>query len=169
MPKYKKKITRLMDYEEFKEAIQDLPRQRQAFLSVLFFAGVRVSEALAITPDDINCTDDFVYIQFFRLKGSKPTDPIPLPRKDALLYLCGLNESPFQFSRTTGWRIVNNTFKGFYPHFFRQNRFTDVAEKYGLATMISFSGLSPTSVSHYIAKVDIKKVGKALLEEMNQG
>ena len=168
MPKYKKKITRQMDYEEFKEAIQDLPIMRQAFLTVLFFAGVRVSEALALTPNDISCTTDTIYIQFLRLKGSKQTDPIPLPRRDALLWLCEQEEEPFPFSRTTGWRIVKQTFpdEELYPHFFRQNRFTNVAENYGLATMINFSGLAPTSVSHYIAKVDIKKVGKALLEEV---
>jgi hypothetical protein len=34
--------------------------------------------------------------------------------------------------------------------------------------MINFSGLAPTSVSHYIAKVDIKNIGKDLLEEVTQ-
>ena len=166
MPRYKKKITRLMDYEEFKEGIQDLPINRQAFLSILFFSGCRVSEALALTSNDIHCTSDMIYIQFFRLKGSKQTDPIPVPKADALVWLCEQEGRLFTFCRKTGYNIVNRTFEGFYPHFFRQNRFTNVAEKYGLVTMISFSGLAPTSVSHYIAKVDIKKVGKALLEEV---
>ena len=88
MPRYNKKITRLMDYDEFKEAIQDLSIDRQAFLSILFFAGCRVSEALALTPDDITCKGDTIYIQFHRLKGSKQTDPTELPRADALLWLC---------------------------------------------------------------------------------
>jgi len=34
MPSYKKKITRLMDYEEFKEGIKELPQDRQGFLSL---------------------------------------------------------------------------------------------------------------------------------------
>jgi integrase len=168
MPRYKKKITSQMEYEEFKEKIHSLPIAKQAFLSVLFFAGVRVSEALALTPDDINCTQDTIYIQFFRLKGSKQTDPLPLPRKDALHYLCGLENDPFPWCRKTGYNIVKSVFPALYPHYFRQNRFTTVAENYGLATMINFSGLAPTSVSHYIAKVDIKKVGKALLEEIKE-
>ena len=88
MPKYHKKITRLMEYAEFKEAITDLPIERQAFLSILFFAGCRVSEALALTANDISCTEDTVFIQFFRLKGSKQTDPQELPRADALEWLC---------------------------------------------------------------------------------
>ena len=168
MPKYRKKITRLMSYEEFKEGIADLPRQRQAFLTVLFFSGCRVSEALALTPNDIDCKEGvpFIYVKFFRLKGSKPTDPIPLPKVDFLEYLCRTKSDPFPWCRKTGYNIVRGVFPELYPHYFRMNRFTDVAEKYGLATMISFSGLSPTSVSHYIAKVDIKKVGKALKEEI---
>jgi integrase len=88
MPRYNKKITRLMDYDEFKDAIQELPEDRQAFLSILFFTGCRVSEALALTPDDISCKGDTIYIQFFRLKGSKQTDPQEIPRADALNWLC---------------------------------------------------------------------------------
>ncbi|GAH36528.1 unnamed protein product [marine sediment metagenome] len=85
MPKYKKKITRLMHYDEFKTAINDLPIARQAFLSILFFAGCRVSEALALESKDISCTSDTIFIQFFRLKGSKQTDPQEVPKADALL------------------------------------------------------------------------------------
>jgi integrase len=175
MPKYKKKITRLMNYEEFSfklESYRDiktnkpLSPSRKAFLTVLFFSACRISEALALTPDDIHCTPDTIFVNFFRLKGSKQTDPLPLPRQDALNYLCGLSDDPFPWSRSTGYRIVKRVFPILYPHYFRMNRFTNVAEKHGLATMISFSGLSPTSVSHYIAKVDIKRVGKALREEI---
>jgi integrase len=173
-PRYKKKITSPMDYDKFKPAIQDLPIRKQAFLSVLFFSGVRVSEALALTPNDILCAENMIYITFNRLKGSKQTDPIPLPKQDALLWLCEgsaqflpLEDRLFPWCRKTGYNIVKCVFPILYPHYFRMNRLTKVGEKYGLATMINFSGLAPTSVSHYIAKVDIKKVGKALKKEMS--
>lgn len=176
MPRYKKKITRLMNYEEFRASIDGLPISKQAFVSILFFAGCRVSEALALTPNDINCTSETIYIDFIRLKGSKQTDPIPLPRTDALNYLCIRRIASLEFEydkifpwcRKTGYNIVKSVFPNLYPHYFRMNRFTNVAEKYGLATMISFSGLAPTSVSHYIAKVDIKKVGLALKQELER-
>jgi len=155
-----------MDYDEFKEAIQDQPRNRQAFFTLLFFSGCRVSEALALSSNDINCTEDMIYIDFFRLKGSKQTDPIPLPKEGALEWLCEQEGELFPFCRKTGYNIVKRVFAQLYPHYFRMNRFTKVAEKHGLATMINFSGLAPTSVSHYIAKVDIKTVGKALQEEI---
>ena len=170
MPKYKKKITRQMDYDEFKSKIQDLPRSRQAFLSVLFFAGVRVSEALAVTPEDVWYDNTTVYIQFHRLKGSKQTDPTPLPRTDALTYLCGLTEDPFPWSRSTGYRIVRRTFpdegEGLYPHFFRQNRIIKIGEEFGDPTVYSFVGICAQSIDHYRGKVDIKKVGKSMWKEV---
>jgi len=166
MPNYNKKITRQMDYDEFKEGLDDLPPDRQAFLSILFFAGVRVSEALALTSNDISCTSDKVYIQFFRLKGSKQTDPIPIPSTPYTKWLCEQDGPLFPWCRKTGYNIVHRAFAGFYPHFFRQNRYTDLAEKFSLATVVSYSGLNPLSVEYYITKVDIKKVGKSLQEEL---
>ena len=166
MPKYKKKITRQMNYEEFKEKIDSLPIDRQAFLSILFFAGVRVSEALALTSEDISCTSDTIYIQFFRLKGSKQTDPTPLPRADALEWLCGQEGKLFDFCRSTGYRIVKGVFPEMYPHFFRMNRITKISEKHGDSFVYSFVGICAQSIDHYRGKVDIKRVGKALQEEI---
>ncbi len=177
LPKYKKKITRLMDYNEFKQAIQDLPRSRQAFLSVLFFAGCRVSEALALTPNDINCTKDTIYVQFFRLKGSNQTDPIPLPREDALNWIChtaalltpeGATERIFWYGRHTAYRLVKKCFPTLYPHYFRMNRIMKISDEFGDATVYSYVGITAGSIDHYRGKVDIKKVGKALQKEIAQ-
>jgi len=166
MPKYKKKITRLMDYKEFKGKIDSLPIARQAFLSILFFAGCRVSEALALESNDISCTSDTIFIQFFRLKGSKQTDPIPLPRADTLTWLCEQEGKLFPFSRMTAYRIVKKVFSDLYPHYFRMNRITGVSEKHGDSYVYSFFGISASSIDHYRGKVDIKKVGKALHKEI---
>ena len=166
MPAYKKKITRLMDYKEFRKAILDLPIDRQALLSVLFFAGCRVSEALALTSNDINCTSDTIYIQFFRLKGSKQTDPQELPRADALLWICEQEGKLFSFTRMTAYRTVKKVFEDLYPHYFRMNRITKVIERFNAATVCNVYGMNLNSVYHYIGKVDIKHVGKALHEEL---
>lgn len=168
MPAYNKKITRQMDYDEFHEGLTDLPEDRKAFLSILFFAGARVSEVLALTGNDISCTPDTVYIQLFRLKGSKQTDPVPLPKTSELSWLCSQTGRLFPWCRKTGYNIVKRTFPELYPHYFRMNRFTSIAEQFPLATVVSFSGLNPLSVKHYLAKVDIKRVGKALHEELRQ-
>ena len=165
-PRYNKKITRLMEYAEFRNAIVDLPEIRQAFLSILFFAGCRVSEALALTSRDISCTRDTIFIQFFRLKGSKQTDPQELPRADALEWVCEQEGRLFSFSRMTAYRTVKKVFSDLYPHYFRMNRITKTDIKFGDATVYQVFGISASSIDHYRGKVDIKRVGKALLEEL---
>jgi len=166
MPKYNKKITSLMEYSDFKEGISDLPIERQAFLSILFFAGCRVSEALALTSKDISCKDDTVFIQFFRLKGSKQTDPQELPRVDYLLWVCEQEGKLFRFSYRTAYRTVKKVFPELYPHYFRMNRITKTDILFGDATVYHIFGISATSIDHYRGKVEIKRVGKALHEEV---
>ena len=166
MPKYNKKITSLMEYSDFKEAISDQPIERQAFLSILFFAGCRVSEARALTSNDIDCRGDTIFIQFFRLKGSKQTDPQEVPRADALLWLCEQEGKLFSFCRTTAYLIVKRVFPDLYPHYFRMNRITKTDILFGDATVYHVFGISANSIDHYRAKIDIKHVGKALREEL---
>jgi len=166
MPAYKKKITRQMTYEEFEQGIQDLEQDRQAFLNVLFLAGCRVSEALSLASNNITCTPDTIFIEFHRLKGSKQTDPIPLPRNQYLNYLCYQEGRLFPWCRTTGYNIVRRAFDGFYPHFFRQNRVMKTLQKYGIPVTKSFFGFRLSSMEHYVTKVDIANVGKALKEEI---
>ena len=166
MPRYNKKITSLMEYHDFRDAIQELPIMRQAFLSVLFFAGCRVSEALALKSKDISCMGDTIFIQFFRLKGSHQTDPQELPRTEYLSWLCGNDGKLFSFSRRTAHRIVKKVFPELYPHYFRMNRITKVDVLFGDATVYNVFGISATSIDHYRGKVDIKRVGKALHEEL---
>ena len=169
MPRYNKKITRTMDYPEFKASIERLPIARQALLTLLFFSGCRISEALALTSDDIHCSSDMIYIQFHRLKGSKQTDPqeIPLvPKVNCLLWMCSQEGRLWSFSRRTAVNIVKSVFPDLYPHYFRMNRMTKTLERFGVPTVKHTFGLHITSIDHYIGKVDIKKVGRALLEEL---
>ena len=165
-PNYNKKQTRQMNYEEFEQGLYDLPQDRQAFLSILFFAGVRVSEALALTSNDISCTPDTIYIQFFRLKGSKQTDPTPIPRTVYTSWLCSQEGNLFPWCRKTGYNIVHRAYLGFYPHFFRQNRVIKISIKRGDAYVYSFMGICAQSIDHYRGKVDIIGVGKDLMEEL---
>ncbi len=166
MPRYNKKITSLMDYQDFREATSELPIRKQAFLSVLFFAGCRVSEALALTSNDINCMRDIIFVQFFRLKGSKQTDPQELPKTYALSWLCEQEGELFTFTRRTAHRLVKKVFPPLYPHYFRMNRITKTADQFGDSTVYHLFGITASSIDHYRGKVDIKRVGKALQEEL---
>lgn len=167
MPKYKKKITRPLDYDEFKAVVDQMYNIRdRAFLTLLFFSGCRISEIIALTPDDITCTKNSIFVQIHRLKGSKQIDPIEIPRADALHYLCGLEDDPFPFSRSTGYRLVKRVFPDLYPHYFRMNRVTKILEKFGVVAVHNTFGLSLNTIEHYIGKVDIRRVGRSLREEM---
>lgn len=165
MPRYKKKITRPLEFAEFRDAIQEETKQRQAFLSILFFSGCRISEALALTSENISCTSETIYIEFHRLKGSKQTDPIPLPKITLLEWICSTEGKLFTFSRRTGYRIVKRWFPDLYPHYFRMNRITDISIKHGDAHVYSFTGICAQSIDHYRAKVDIKRVAESLKKE----
>ena len=152
-----------MEYEELKEGIDDLPEDKQALLSLIFFAGCRISEALALHSSDINCTSDMMYIEFFRLKGSKQTDPQEIPR---IPWLCEQQGKIFHFTRQTAWRWTKKIDEYLYPHFFRQNRFTKTLDRFGAVAVCNTYGVSITTIESYIGKIDIKRVGKALHEEL---
>jgi integrase len=156
-----------MDYEEFKERIRPMDQVERAFLSILFFTGCRISEALALTSDNITISKDVVYIDFHRLKGSKQTDPQQIPVFSDLGYVLSGKGQLFDFSRTTGYKIIKQAFPELYPHYFRMNRITKTLERFGVAVVQNIFGLSLNAIEHYIGKVDIKKVGKALKEEIH--
>ena len=167
MPAYNKKQTRQMDYDEFEDGLTDLPQNKQAYLSILFFAGVRVSEALALTSNDITCTEETIYIQFFRLKGSTQTDPTPIPKTRYTNWLCEQEGKLFPWCRKTGYNIVHRAFPSMYPHFFRMNRITKISEKHGDAFVYSYVGICAQSIDHYRGKVDIGRVQKELQKEIS--
>ena len=166
MPRYNKKITSLLEYRDFKRGISGLTDRQRAFLSVLFFAGCRVSEALALSSDDVSCKGETIFVQFFRLKHSKQTDPQELPHSEELDWLCAQECKLFPFTRWTAHRLVKKAFPELYPHFFRMNRITKTDLLFNDAVVYHVFGISATSIDHYRAKVDIKGVGKALREEI---
>ena len=165
MPAYKKKITRPLEYSELDSKILPLPEDKQALIRLLFFSGCRVSEALALTSNDISCTENFIYVNFFRLKGSKQTDPQRVPRHP-LEFICSQDGRIFPFTRVTAYRWVKKAFADLYPHYFRLNRFTKSLENFGASTVVNTYGISLVALQHYIGKVEGKKVGEALLEEL---
>ena len=115
---------------------------------------------------DISCSGETIFIQFFRLKGSKQTDPQELPRADSLLWLCEQEGKLFPFSRMTAYRTVKKVFSDLYPHYFRLNRITKTLDKFGAVVVVNTIGVSMITIQNYVGKVDIKHVGKALHKEL---
>ena len=76
------------------------------------------------------------------------------------------NERIFTFCRKTAYNIVKRVFNDLYPHYFRMNRITKTDILFGDATVYHVFGISANSIDHYRGKVDIKRVGVALREEL---
>lgn len=167
MPKYTQKITSLMPWAQFlKGAYQTNNTRHRAFLAVLFLSGCRVSEALALTRADLRVDKHTLYISFKRLKGSKQTDPFPLPNLQVLAGIFHEGDRVFPFSYITAYRMVRAAFPAYYPHFFRMNRITKVVDKFGDQAAYDAFGISANAIDHYRGKVSLKRVGDLLEEEV---
>lgn len=169
------KILSPLSERQFLERMKDLKgfkdlKKHRPFVAFLFYFGVRVSEALKVTAQDIQVTDKFFSVDIGqRLKHSKKTPPLILrinrPYVHELVSLVQdlePEERLFSFSRVTGWRIVRRSFNR-YPHYFRLNRITDLFERGFTITQIkSWTGLTLQSLEYYVGVVDNLKMGKSL-------
>lgn len=175
MPKYKKKITRLMSFEELiegfkkrEEEIRQMPTIEKAYIMFIFFVGCRVTESINVTSDDITFTNDKIFVQIHRLKGSKQTDPIQIPNEGVLQWITEQKGRIFPFSRFTARRIIKKVFPDLYPHYFRLNRISWASEKFNDLVVFNLFGITATSIEHYRAKVDIADVGELLSAQMKE-
>lgn len=167
MPKYTQKITSLMPWGQFLKGAYMLPKpSERAFLALLFLSGCRVSEALALNSQDLRLDKDTLYIAFKRLKGSRQTDPFPLPRLQVLAPIYQVMGQVFPFSYITAYRLVKKAFPGYYPHYFRMNRITQITLRFGDQAVYDALGLSANAIDHYRGKVSLKRVGDLLKEEV---
>jgi len=159
--------------EEFlsKMELYEIPRNKLGLIALLYWTGVRISEALALTHNDLKLHNEVLYITFkVRLKGSKTTEaiqiPIDKPHVNDILYAWWFNrhipnERLWTMHRVTAWRLVKKHFP--YPHYFRLNRVTNLFRQgWTIAEVRSFTGLSLQSLDFYIGLVSIENVGKSL-------
>lgn len=174
MPNYtlKGKLLQPISNAEF-EASLDHPYNRdptyRAFIVLLYYTGVRVSEALrarreAFTWDNVN-----LYWEVGRrLKHGRKTSPLPLnlkqPHAQELL-LCiqktRRGSLVFDFHRSTAWRHVNRGGLG-YNHHARLSAITFFLQSgYSIAHIVNWFGLSVETVNHYVGLVDMQKMGAA--------
>lgn len=169
MPNYKRKRMKPATPKEFERMTSKYFTSRDtAFITVLYYWGIRVSEAINLKHTDLYCDEDFVYLKVKRLKKSKQTDDIPIfinsPGMSYLLIEHAKAEQEnrliFPFSRWTGWRICKQV--GVYPHFFRLSRFTQIADKYGLVYLMNFGGITADTANAYVGKVELRKKAKGI-------
>lgn len=87
-----------------------LPRSEKLFCMAIFYTGMRISEALALTAQDIDHATGTVRIRSLKKRQHREFRRIPVPNSllSGLRQMAGDEaEGPlWTFSRTTGWRII---------------------------------------------------------------
>ena len=162
MPRYKNKRLKVTNTSEFFDMLERLFNEREkALVTVLYYWGIRISEALSLKPNDVFTDKEKIYLKISRLKGSRQTDDIPINIKSLGIELF-LNQVSitnednkiFPISRVQAWRICKKL--NLYPHFFRLSRFTHIAEDYGLVFLINFGGITAKTANSYIGKSELR-------------
>lgn len=82
------------------------------FCEVIHFTGCRISEALSLTRDDIDPAESVLRIRCLKKRNKEITRRVPLPNRLTKELRSLARESTtdrlWNFSRTTGWRIIKN-------------------------------------------------------------
>ena len=179
----------------------DLHWRDEAFFWLLYYCGVRKSEAYEREASDFKITDSHLIIDFHqRKKRGAEVPPLELP-----LHWYGINkiaksvwlasksrprekavyvyqnkkrvrivkEGKWLFPRiqsTKAWEMVQEVLgEGYYPHFLRLNRITEIAQdpSASLTRLKSFSGIkSTTALDSYLGTA--KKEQQKAIEYMNK-
>ena len=103
----KRKYLNLAERELFMEATLTLPVERKAFCLILAYTGCRISEALSLDSENLDVPEGMLIFETLkqRRKGVYRAVPIP-PTLIQLLQTLSHGRPYFNFSRTTGWRII---------------------------------------------------------------
>lgn len=92
-----------------------LSTHRALFCLTIYYTGCRISEALALSWQDVDIETKAVRIRSLKKRGKNEIRRLPIP---AFLVAGLLNISPLEdnkvfwrFSRTTGWRIIKTVMR----------------------------------------------------------
>jgi len=167
MPRYNQKRNYLLSATDFDELLEKIEPQYKALVVLLYYTGIRISEALALTPGDFTETEEILYVNVHRLKGSKQTYDLELPL--TLRHLPFLLNTLAQTTQTMP--LFNMTRQavhyelhrvGLYPHFFRLNRITQILRKHSITDAQNWTGLTLQALNSYMGKVTNERIGKDL-------
>lgn len=175
------KIMKPIEFGEFEAALRhpyNTDLHYQAFIVLLYYTGVRVSEALRAIKEDFSAERATLYWDVgVRLKTrrkrkdgtiyeGKRTKPLPLdlsqPHMDLLLEQISRSkkgEKIFDFDRTTAWRHVKKGGLG-YNHLARLSALTFFLKNgYSIAEIVNWFGVSVQTVNSYIGDLSLEKMG----------
>ncbi len=94
----------------FLKCARKLPRPEAMFCMTIYYTGIRISEALALTAEDIDFSTGAIRICTLKKRERREYRRIPVPNAllSGLRHLAGERTEGhlWRFSRTTGWRII---------------------------------------------------------------
>ena len=173
MPWYNPHIKTQLTPKQFFKLLeaQDLGPAKNSLLILLFYTGIRVSEALRLERKSFFTDPDSttLYVKVGkRLKRGKITKDLPLSfllEGVAELWEYTLHQEyqgkVWRFHRQTAYRACKKL--GLYPHYFRFNLASHFAETAPISKFMQWFGWrkAETAMS-YVAELDILELGEAL-------
>jgi integrase len=169
LPRYNKKKVDLISPAQFDEIVKKLWNPYDALIVLLYYTGIRISEALALKKEDFHLTSKTsISIDIHRLKGSKQTEALPIrrdaPNLNLLLFRVGQTAQKCPVFPMTA-RAVQYELQRFqlYPHYFRLNRITQLfAAGKTIAQVRAWTGLTLNALDHYLGIVSNEEIGKEI-------
>jgi len=94
---------------DFLKVAQTFPPRDRLFCELLFYSGVRISEALALPKDGMDKAESVILVRCLKKRGKIVTRRVPVPESliRRLEDYSGTRPGRlWEFGRRTGWRIV---------------------------------------------------------------
>lgn len=174
----RRNIKEPITFAQFEAGLEKLKPKYQAYAILIYYTGIRVSEALRLTKESFSLDSKYLYIEIgIREKtirkqkdGSyslgKRTKPLPLaldqPHLDILLKRVKYTRKGkrvFPFSRVTALRHITDSGLG-YNHLSRLTAITAFLKAgRSIADIVNWFGVSVQTVNSYIGSIDIKEMG----------
>lgn len=94
----------------FRQGARRLPQPEALFCLMVYYTGMRISEALAVTAQDVDSSTGTVRVRSLKKRAKREYRRLPIPDKLVVglrLLASAEPELPlWTFSRTTAWRII---------------------------------------------------------------
>ena len=174
----RRKLLQPITFQEFEAGLEKLKPVYQAYAVLIYYTGIRVSEALRLLKENYRFDKLNMYVDVgIRLKTKrkrkdgtvfpgKRTKPLPLsleqPHLDILVSRVKhtrKREKVFKFNRATAWRQIRRAGLG-YNHHARLTAITDFLKAgRSIADIQNWFGISVQTINSYIGQVDLEEMG----------
>ncbi len=106
----RRKYLTVAEGRNFRRCARALPQAEELFCLTVYFTGMRISEALALTGADVDFSTGILRVRSLKKRDKREFRRLPVPAK-LLAGLRGLikagdDGAVWTFSRTTAWRII---------------------------------------------------------------